>query len=360
MLRSHEIIRQETGRLPEIAVLCGAQSPEREVSLRSGKAVFDALAEKFPGRVAFFPLDINKLPAALDPRRHVVFPFIHGDYGEDGTIQRELDALGFAYAGCGADACRLCIDKPAAKQRFATAGARIAKSFAFTAGTATAAAGTAAGTAANAVANAAGIPTAAALIAALGSDDIVIKPADKGSSVGLRFATGTAKISAALDTIAAGATQKLQTPNSAWLAEPRITGREMTIGILDGDALGIVEIRPKNGCYDYDTKYTAGASEYIFPADVTGDVRLTAERAAEAIFAACGCRDFARADFILGAPETPFAGECVFLEINTHPGMTATSLFPKSASCRGLDFDALCARMLVPALKRFESRNAHP
>ncbi|MDR1816910.1 MAG: D-alanine--D-alanine ligase [Puniceicoccales bacterium] len=332
-----------TSATPEIAVLCGAISPEREVSLRSGAAVAAALERVFPRRVTLFTLEKNALPAVLDPRRHAVLPVIHGDYGEDGALQRELDAAGFAYAGCDAASCAVCIDKDAAKRRFAAAGALVPRSARFTAGAA---------------------PDAAALVAELGSDDLVLKPADKGSSVGLHFAAGAAQIAAALEAITGSASDAA----GAWLAEPRVTGREMTIGILDGRALGIVEIRPKSGRYDYATKYGVNASEYIFPAPLDPDpavdaaLRRRVERDAERAFAACGCRDFARADFILttgggtgsGSGAEATAGTVpVFLEINTHPGMTDTSLLPKSASCAGLGFDALCARMVAPALARF-------
>jgi D-alanine-D-alanine ligase len=305
---------------PEIVVLSGAVSPEREVSLSSAAAVHEALQTVFPGRVRLLRLDANVFPAGLDPARHVIFPVIHGDYGEDGAIQTELETHGFAYAGCGPAASRLCINKVAAKEKFRAVGVPVAPGVAF---------------------SAAGKPTAAALIRALGTADIVLKPTDKGSSVGLHFIKREADALVALASVVAG----------DWLAEERITGREMTIGLLDGVAQGIVEIRPKAGRYDYETKYTAGASEYLYPAEVSDETADAVSRAAERIFAACGCRDFSRADFILRAD-----GSFVFLEINTMPGMTPTSLLPKSVSCRGLDFAALCERMIRQALGRFAAR----
>ncbi|MDR0536009.1 MAG: D-alanine--D-alanine ligase [Puniceicoccales bacterium] len=311
----------------EIAVLCGAVSPERDVSLRSGKAVAEALEKRHAGRVKLHQLEANLLPDGLDPARHVIFPVIHGDYGEDGGIQGELDARGFAYVGCGAEASRICINKAAAKQRFRQAGVAVAAGFAFN----VAVAGKEEG----------GVPAKPSpeeIFAALGSDDIVLKPVDKGSSVGLHFLCGAAAVASALAGLPAG----------RWLAEARETGREMTVGILNGKALGIVEIRPAGGRYDYSTKYTAGASEYIYPAPVAPEIATAAAAEAERIFQACGCRDFARPDFIL-RPD----GSRIFLEINTMPGMTATSLFPKSASCQGLDFETLCERMVQPALARF-------
>ena len=305
-----------THTAPEIVVLCGAISPAREVSLRSGAAVHEALQTTHPG-TRLLRLDANALPAELDPARHIIFPVIHGDYGEDGGIQTDLEARGFAYAGCGPTASRLCINKVAAKEQFRLAAAPVAPGHAF---------------------NAAAKPTAAALLRALGTADIVLKPADKGSSVGLHFIASEAAATAALATVTAG----------EWLAEVHVTGREMTLGLLDGEAQGIVEIRPKQGRYDYTTKYTAGASEYLYPAAIPARTEAEVSHAAERIFAACGCRDFSRADFIL-RPDGTF----IFLEINTIPGMTSTSLFPKSAGCKGLTFPALCERMIAPALQRF-------
>ena len=141
------------------------------------------------------------------------------------------------------------------------------------------------------------------------------------------------------------------------MAEPRLQGREMTIGILGDEALGIVEIIPLAGRYDYGSKYTPGSVKYFFPAEVPANWQEHIARDAVRAYHACGCRDFARLDFILGKD-----GQYTFLEINTMPGMTATSLFPKSASCLGMDFPTLCARMVAPAIFRFnkaQSNNGH-
>lgn len=300
-------------------VLCGAVSPEREVSLRSGRAVAGAL----PG-CRLVELDRNALPAWLDAARHVVIPVIHGDYGEDGTVQAELDALGVAYAGCEAAASRLCLDKVATKQAMRRAGVPAIPEVAF-AGAAK--------------------PTAAQLLAALGPQ-VVLKPADKGSSVGLYVVEGEAALAAALAQIPA---------SGHWMAERRLQGREMSIGLLGGQAMGLVEIVPRKGVYDYQSKYTKGSSDYIYPAPVSAELTARIRAAAEALFRACGCRDFARADLFL-EPD----GQFYFLEINTMPGMTETSLMPKSASCAGLDFPALVQRMTAPVLSRAAARVARP
>jgi len=296
---------------PEIIVLCGGLSSESEVSLRSGQAV----AEVLPGS-RLVELTTDALPAWLDPARHVVFPVLHGGWGEDGRAQAEMEARGVAFVGCSSAANRLCMDKVATKQAMRGAGVPAIPEVAF-AGAAK--------------------PTAAALVAALG-EHLVIKPSDQGSSVGLYMLEGEAAVAKALAEIPA---------SGQWMAERRLRGREMSIGLLDGRPMGLVEIVPLTGVYDYKTKYTKGASEYLFPAPIPAELTAAVGEAAARLFAACGCRDFARADVFL-EPD----GRFYFLEINTMPGMTATSLMPKSASCVGLDFPALVRRMAAPALAR--------
>lgn len=303
---------------PEIIVLCGARSPEREVSLRSGAACAEALAKVLP-KVRRIALDENRLPEGLDPARHVILPVIHGDYGEDGALQRELEARGFAYAGCDSAASSLCIDKVATKRRVAPAGVPVCPDVAFGARR----------------------PRARSVTARLGRE-VVVKPADKGSSVGLHLVSGARALGRVLGRL----------PEGNWMIEPRLKGRELTVGLLDGRAMGVVEIAPRNGVYNYRSKYTAGATRYLVPAPIPESLAAAIRARAEAFFAACGCRDFARADVIL-LPDDRF----FFLEINTLPGLTATSLLPKSASCVGLDFPSLALRMVSPALKRFESRS---
>ena len=295
----------------EIVVLCGGRSSESEVSLRSGRAVTGVV----PG-ARLVELATDALPAWLDPVRHVVFPALHGGWGEDGGIQGELEARGIAFAGCSAAASRLCMDKVATKRAMRAAGVPAIPEVAF-AGDAK--------------------PTAAELIASLG-EEIVLKPSDQGSSVGLFLPAGAAAIAEALAGIPSA---------GRWMAERRLRGREFSIGLLDGQPMGLVEIVALAGVYDYRTKYTKGASEYRCPAQLEPGLTAAIAAAAGRLFAAAGCRDFARADVML-EPD----GRFYFLEINTLPGMTETSLMPKSASCVGLDFPALVRRMIAPALAR--------
>ncbi len=301
---------------PRITVLCGGVSSERDVSLGSGVAAAAALSRLWPTRL----IDVcaAALPAGLDPARDVVFSTLHGTFGEDGAMQGLLDAAGIVYAGCDAASSALTMDKAATKRASASAGVRVAADLLF---------------------SAAGRPGADAVIAVLG-EHVVIKPNDQGSSVGLVLPEGHEQIAAALAAL---------TPGN-WIAEPRLVGRELSVGVLGGKALGVVEIRPRSGVYDFASKYTKGATEYLAPAPLDQEATLAVRSAAEAAFAACGCRDYARVDFILISQN-----EFYLLEINTLPGMKETSLLPMSARCAGLDFTALVRELVSPAVHRLQT-----
>lgn len=299
---------------PIIAVFAGGISSERDVSLGSGRSSAVALARSFPTQL--FELNSDALPAGLDPSRHVVFSTLHGTFGEDGSMQRLLDAAGIVYAGCDAASSALTMDKTLTKRAAAKRGVRIGAGISFEATSA---------------------PSAESLVAELGAE-VVLKPNDQGSSVGLTINRSREEL--------AGALARL-TPGS-WLAERRLVGRELSVGVLRGAAMGVVEIRPKSGVYDFASKYTVGATEYFAPAPLDAAMTLAVQRAAEAAFAACGCRDYARVDFILVGD-----AELYLLEINTLPGMKETSLLPMSARCAGLDFTALVRELVLPALERF-------
>jgi D-alanine-D-alanine ligase len=301
---------------PVIAVFAGGISAEREVSTGSGRACALSLARSFTTRL--FDVTREALPEGYDPSRHVVFSALHGTFGEDGGMQQLLDAAGGTYAGCDAESSRLTMDKTLTKETVSAQGVRVADGIAF---------------------DASGKPAPSEVARRLGTS-LVVKPNNEGSSVGLRVVGSLAELESALGAITRG----------RWIAERRIEGRELSVGILGGSAMGIVEIRPKSGLYDYASKYTKGMTEYIAPA-VLGEALTAAVRtAAETAFAACGCRDYARVDFMLSSQGEPF-----LLEINTLPGMKETSLLPMSARCAGLDFSALVREMVSPAVERFRS-----
>ncbi len=317
-----------------ITVLAGGTSAEREVSLGSGRACALALANTHPTRLV--EVTANALPPGLDPAHDVIFSTLHGTFGEDGGMQRLLDNAGIHYAGCDASSSALTMDKSATKASAARAGVQVAPEVCFTAKA---------------------LPSPASLIATLGPR-IVIKPNAEGSSVGLHLCDTEQQLAGALKTIAeCGPRNAESKPHATWLAEPRLIGRELSIGVLNGRALGVVEIRPKSGVYDYSSKYTKGLTEYFAPAPLPDAIATHARNAAEQACAACKFRDYPRVDLILCPPPPPCEqngnNPLYLLEINTLPGMKETSLLPMSARCAGLDFTALVRELVRPAIQRF-------
>jgi D-alanine-D-alanine ligase len=301
---------------PVVAVFAGGISREREVSLRSAEAVRVALEKQFP--VEVFVIDRPEVPAGLQADSHVVFSTLHGVFGEDGGMQSLLDERGIEYAGSDTAASRLCMDKTKSKSTVSSAGVLVPRGLVFPGG---------------------GPPSAGEILSEFGPR-VVLKPNGEGSSIGLRFAEGEGELTEALRGLDEG----------DWLVEEQIVGRELTVGVLDGGAMGVVEIIPDSGRYDYESKYTKGLTRYQAPADLPEETAREIRRAAETAFALCGCRDFARVDFILEDN-----GPARFLEVNTLPGLTGTSLLPMSAACEGLDFNALARRLVMPAWHRFNS-----
>ena len=298
----------------QIRVFSGGVGPERLVSLKSGEAVVRALSERYD--VCEDRLDAAALPKGLDPERDIVFPSLHGVFGEDGDLQALLEAAGIEFCGSCSESSRICMDKGRTKEIVRQLGIAVPEGEVF-------------------VGDA--VPLADDLMDRLGTS-LVLKPVASGSSDGLLFTNHRSELGVALSQIHSG----------RWLAERRIMGRELTVGLLDGKALGVVEIISESGVYDYAAKYTAGTTEYPCPAEIGADATRRIQAEAEEIFVACGCRDFARVDFLL-EDETPY-----FLEINTLPGLTESSLLPKSAASQGYDFVSLIEAMLAGALARRE------
>jgi D-alanine-D-alanine ligase len=299
-----------TRRNLKITVMLGGSSAEREVSLWSGAAVADALRSLGHQVSEVDPVTENwSLPGKTD----VVFLALHGAYGEDGTVQTRLETLGVPYTGCGPEASRIAFDKVLTKQRCLEAGVPTARFVV--------------------------IDSASASWPIGWQPPVVIKPVCQGSSVGIQFVERVSDWSAAL-TDALGYDRRV-------LVEEKIVGRETTVGILDGKPLPVVEVRPRAGVYDYQTKYTPGASEYLCPAPFEEATILEIQNAALGAFRAIGGRDYARVDVMVRA-----TGEPVVLEVNTLPGMTKTSLLPKAAAAAGLSYAELCQRMIDLALRR--------
>jgi D-alanine-D-alanine ligase len=293
-----------------IAVFLGGPSAERDVSVRTGRAVAQALTslghrvteiDPVPGRL--------ELPAGTD----VVFLALHGTYGEDGLVQHELDALGVPYTGCDAVASRIAFDKVLTKLACLRDGVPTSPFAVLHAGTRSWPAGM--------------------------RPPVVMKPVRQGSSVGLYFLDDESGMAAALDGVLKHDTEALM--------EARIVGRETTVGIVDGKALPVVEVRPRQGIYDYTNKYTSGATEYLCPAPFDEATTRRIQAAGLGAFRAIGGRDYARVD-VMVTPD----GEPVVLEVNTLPGMTETSLLPKAAVAAGIAYPDLCQRMVDLALRR--------
>ena len=293
-----------------ITVMLGGSSAEREVSLRSGVAVAAALRSLGHGVSELDPRTPGwTLPAKTD----AVFLALHGTYGEDGTVQSLLDKLGAAYTGCDAEASRIAFDKVLTKQRCIEAGVPTAKFLVVSSPEA-------------------GLPDNLEL-------PLVVKPVRQGSSVGLQFVERAEDWPGAL-----AAALKFDTEV---LVEEKIAGRETTVGILGGNVLPVVEVRPKSGSYDFSNKYTPGNTEYFCPADFDAATTRRIQEAALGAFKAVGGRDYARVDVMVRPDGSP-----VVLEVNTLPGMTETSLLPKAAAAAGMNYAQLCQRMVDLALER--------
>ena len=304
--------------MKRVAVLHGGISAEREVSLASGRQVIAALeASGYAVRGIEAGPDLAALVAALTPAPDVVFNALHGRFGEDGAIQGVLEWLGIPYTHSGVLASAMAMDKARARAVFAAAGLPLA-------------------------------PGKVVTIADLARADplpppYVVKPLNEGSSVGVEIVRAGDNRRAAIAT--------------AWrfganaLVEAFIPGREITVGVLEDRALTVTEILPAAGFYDYRAKYTEGGSRHVLPAAIHGAAFDQALHVAVAAHRALGCRGASRADFryddTAGEP-----GRLALLEVNTQPGMTATSLLPEQAALMGIDFPALCAWMVERAACR--------
>jgi D-alanine-D-alanine ligase len=296
-----------------IAVLMGGWSAEREVSLVSGAACADAL-EACGHDVTRIDLkrDLGALLSDLEPRPDVVFNGLHGRWGEDGNIQGVLNILDIPYTHSGVLASSVAMDKPLAKKLFETAG----------------------------------IPCPAGEIATpediragrIMAPPFVVKPIDEGSSVGVHI-VGEGENALPLDDLP---------PDRPVLVEPYIPGRELTVSVMGDRALGVTELRPHDGFYDYAAKYTDGKTTHLCPAPVTDDVARQAMDYAVVAHSALGCRGVTRADFRYddtgGEP-----GRMYMLEINTQPGMTPLSLVPEQAAHAGISFEDLVQWMVENA-----------
>ncbi len=296
-----------------VAVLYGGQSTEREVSLRTGAACADGLRQ-MGYDVVLVDVDREVAVRLREQRIDVAFNALHGRWGEDGCIQGLLEATGIPYTGSGVLASAMGMDKVVAKAMFKALGLAVIDYRVF--------------------------PAAHAASIAL-SDlpfgiPCVVKPSGEGSSVGVHLVKDPTRL--------ADACKDAATFKGDVIVERYVKGAEVNVAVLDGKALGAIEIVPANEFYDYAAKYTAGTTKYFYPARIPEAHARRVMEAAEIAHRGLGCAGVTRVDFILGTDGTPY-----ILEINTLPGMTATSLVPKIAAGLGIPFPELCERILEGA-----------
>lgn len=310
----------EKYRDQRIGVVLGGLSSEREVSLKTGAGVHAALVEAGYQAIAIDWREGTSLAALLaEARIDVVWNALHGTFGEDGAVQGLCACLGLPCTGSGILASALAMDKVASKRIFESHG----------------------------------IPTprwrllaAAGEGPADGSDGpaalrdwtfpLVVKPADEGSSVGVSIVDEPEQLPAAV--------ALARRHHGPVLVEDYIAGTEVFVGILDGVALGSVEVRPATRFYDYEAKYLRNDTQYLLPPELPADVLAAAEAHALAAYEALGCSGHARPDLRIDRD-----GRAWVLEVNTLPGMTATSLLPKIAKRAGMSYATLCERILASA-----------
>jgi D-alanine-D-alanine ligase len=301
-----------------VAVLMGGRSAEREVSLNSGAQVSKALYSAGFDVVDIDAGDDEFVATLAGTQANVAFICLHGRFGEDGTVQGLCELLELPYIGSGVLASALAIDKVKSKQFFSHAGLQ---------------------TPDYAVLHRGELYEVGALIDSLG-DKTVVKPANEGSSVGMTIVHSADELPDAIE--------KAFKFDREVLVERFVAGVEVTIGVLgneDAAALPTLEIVPKHEFYDYDSKYIPGMSSHIIPARVSAEAAEECQRLAVAAHKLLGCRGISRADTIVEADGTVW-----LLEVNTIPGMTATSLVPDAARAAGIEFPALCTMLVELAL----------
>ncbi|MEZ4845410.1 MAG: D-alanine--D-alanine ligase [Bdellovibrionota bacterium] len=314
------ILSMKFSKSAKIAVLHGGLSREREVSLRTGAAITKALKEAGYTDVQAIDVGHDIAVVLTQNKPDVAFNALHGKFGEDGAIQGILEYLSIPYTGSGVLGSAISMDKSTTKklfdyfklptlpwttsfegQNFDEFKNRLLKTLTF---------------------------------------PMIAKPANEGSTIGIEIVHHEKDLEKTFHE-----TLKF---DSTVVWESFRKGRELTVGVLKGHALPIVEIRPKSGFYDYDAKYTKGATEYICPAEISPGLTKKIQDLALKAFAATRCSSFGRVDYI-------FEGDQPWLlEVNTVPGMTETSLFPKAAKVEGMEFPEFCEIILQDAsLKKF-------
>ena len=298
----------------KIGVLAGGLSSERDISLKSGMAVYEAL--KSDGcNVVFIDVDkdLDSLAAKLKNEGiDVAFIALHGRFGEDGTVQKFLEEQGISYTGSGPEASQLALDKLASKKIFAEHKIKIPPYKTFKKGQ------------------------------RIQIDEFslpyVVKPRHEGSSIGMSIVREKKKLKNAVD--------KAYMYDDIIIVEKYVKGNEITVGILDDEPLCVIQIVPGSEFYDYEAKYTRPDTKYLVPAPIKKSIYEKSRKLAKKAYAALNCRGFSRVDMIWADND-----EIYVLEVNTIPGLTSRSLLPKAAEHAGMSFSQLCKRIVQLALR---------
>jgi D-alanine-D-alanine ligase len=309
-----------------VVVLAGGLSHERDVSLRSGRRVAEALRDSGL-EVEERDVDASLLPRLRDERPGCVLPVLHGESGEDGAIREVLELIGVPYVGSRPEACRVAFDKPVAKTVVSRAGIRTPRGVTLPAETFRELGATA---------------VMDGLVTGLGLP-MFVKPAKGGSALGCSVVREASELPGAMvNAFAYGDTA---------LVETFVVGSEVAVPVVDtGDgprALPIVSITPDGGVYDYTARYTAGSTEFQVPAKLDDELAAECARVAVAAHEALGLRDLSRSDLMIDE-----AGQVWFLEVNVAPGLTETSTVPLSVQAAGLELGELVAELVRLAQSR--------
>jgi D-alanine-D-alanine ligase len=311
-----------------VALLKGGRSLERQVSLRSGAQVQDAL-ERLGHDVSAIDVGPDLVDRLEEARADVAFVALHGRGGEDGTVQELLDLVGLPYTGSGPAACIRCMDKVISKHAMRDAGIPTPDFYSFSE------------TAFRELGAAKALPAIEARL----EFPVVVKPAGQGSALGIKFAASAGDVPGAL--VAAFSY------DTRVILERHVAGRDLAVSVIDGpdgpEALPLVEAIPLDeDFYDFEARYEIGRTEFRCPAEVGASVTASAQELALAVYRLLGCYGFARVDLMLDDA----TGELQVLEANAIPGLTGTSLLPQAAEAAGISFDALIERVLDLALAR--------
>ena len=285
----------------KIGVLMGGISSEREISIKTGEAIYNALIKRGYDAIK---IDVNRnfIKEIFNYNIDIAFIALHGKYGEDGIIQGILEFAGIPYTGTSVMGSAVCMNKVITKRVFNSLGILTPKFW-------------------------------------LNREEIVfpvvVKPIAEGSTIGVSIVTDENELDNAIK-------NAMKYSNRIFFEE-YIDGKEITVSVLCGKALPVIEIRPKKGFYDFESKYTKGMTEYIIPARIDKNLEREVKEESEMIFKEFDCKGAIRVDFIV-KENKPYA-----LEVNTIPGMTPTSLLPKAANYIGLTFEDVVEEILKDA-----------